>query len=65
MGRSRGLVLSHVISRVCDHARVAANRSAPFSDSQSIVTDTLDDYALPYEVQKKRIVKYGEEQVFS
>ncbi len=36
-----------------------------FSDSQSIVTDTLDDYALPYEVQKKRIVKYGEERVFT
>jgi hypothetical protein len=36
-----------------------------FSDSQSIVTDTLDDHALPYEVQKKRIVKYGEERVFT
>jgi HD domain len=36
-----------------------------FSDSQVIVTDTLDDYALPYEVQKKRIVKYGEERVFT
>ena len=36
-----------------------------FSDSQAIVTDTLDEYALPYEVQKKRIVKYGEERVFT
>jgi hypothetical protein len=36
-----------------------------FSDSQSTVTDTLDDYALPHEVQKKRIVKYGEERVFT
>ena len=36
-----------------------------FSDSQSIVTDTLEEYALPYEVQKKRIVKYGEERVFT
>ena len=25
-----------------------------FSDSQAIVTDTLDEYALPYEVEKKR-----------
>jgi predicted nucleotidyltransferase len=30
-----------------------------FSDSLAIVTDTLDEHALPYEVQKKRIVKYG------
>src|SRR4051795_12863624 len=36
-----------------------------FSDSQSIVTDTQDEYALPYEVEKKRIVKYGEERVFT
>jgi len=36
-----------------------------FSDSQAIVTGTLDDYALPYEVEKKRIVKYGEERVFT
>ncbi len=35
-----------------------------FSDSQAIITDTLDDYALPYEVEKKRIVKYGEERFF-
>ena len=36
-----------------------------FSDSQALVTDTLDEYALPYEVQKKRIVKHGEERVFT
>jgi HD domain len=36
-----------------------------FSDSQAIVTDTLDEYALPYEVERKRIVKYGEERVFT
>ncbi len=36
-----------------------------FADSQSLVTDTLDEYALPYEVQKKRIVKFGEERVFT
>src|SRR4051812_47896224 len=31
-----------------------------FSDSLSLVTDTLDGRGLPYEVQRKRIVKYGE-----
>ena len=36
-----------------------------FSDSQALVTDTLDEHALPYEVQKKRIVKHGEERVFT
>ncbi|AGA29065.1 HD domain-containing protein [Singulisphaera acidiphila] len=36
-----------------------------FADSQSIVTDTLDDLALPYEVERKRIVKYGEERLFT
>lgn len=36
-----------------------------FSDSQSIVTDCLDEYSLSYEVQHKRIVKYGEERVFT
>ena len=36
-----------------------------FSDSQAIVTDTLDDFALPYEVERKRVVKYGEERVFT
>jgi hypothetical protein len=36
-----------------------------FSDSQALVTDTLDEYALSYEVERKRIVKYGEERVFT
>lgn len=36
-----------------------------FSDSQSIVTDRLDEYSLSYEVEHKRVVKYGEERVFT
>ncbi len=36
-----------------------------FSDSQSIVTDCLDEYSLSYDVQHKRIVKFGEERVFT
>ncbi|MHC5537689.1 HD domain-containing protein [Singulisphaera rosea] len=36
-----------------------------FSDSLSIVTDVLDELALPYEVQRKRIVKHNEERVFT
>jgi hypothetical protein len=36
-----------------------------FSDSLSHVTATLDEHALPYEVQHKRIIKYGEERVFT
>ena len=36
-----------------------------FSDSQSIVTDCLDEYSLSYEVQHKRVVKYGEERVYT
>lgn len=36
-----------------------------FADSQAIVTDTLDELALPYEVERKRIVKFGEERVFT
>ncbi len=36
-----------------------------FCDGLSLVTDTLDELALPYEVQRKRIVKYGEERVFT
>ncbi len=36
-----------------------------FADGQSIVTDTLEEYGLAYEVQKKRIIKYGEERVFT
>jgi hypothetical protein len=36
-----------------------------FCDGLSLVTDTLDELALPYEVQRKRVVKYGEERVFT
>ncbi len=36
-----------------------------FCDGLSLVTDTLDELALPYEVQRKRIVKYGEERLFT
>src|SRR3954449_9119284 len=35
-----------------------------FSDSLSHVTATLDEHALVYEVERKRIVKFGEERVF-
>lgn len=36
-----------------------------FCDSLAIVTDTLDELGLPYEVQRKRIVKHNEERVFT
>ena len=36
-----------------------------FSDNLSLVTATLDEYALPHQVERKRIVKYGEERVFT
>lgn len=36
-----------------------------FCDSQAIVTDTLDELALQYDVEHKRIVKYGEERTFT
>ena len=36
-----------------------------FSDSQALVTDTLSEYALDYEVERKRIIKHGEERVFT
>src|SRR3954471_11078377 len=36
-----------------------------FSDSLSHVTATLDEHALTYDVQRKRIIKYGEERVFT
>lgn len=36
-----------------------------FSDSQAIVTDVLEEFGLAYEVERKRIVKYGEERVFT
>src|SRR3982750_3701566 len=35
-----------------------------FSDSLALVTDALDEYALVYDVEHKRIVKHGEERVF-
>jgi len=36
-----------------------------FSDSLSLVTDTLQEYSLDYEVERKRIVKHGEERLFT
>ena len=36
-----------------------------FADSQAIVTDTLDEYGLDYDVEHKRIVKHGEERSFT
>ncbi|MFO0956729.1 MAG: hypothetical protein U0800_04585 [Isosphaeraceae bacterium] len=36
-----------------------------FSDSQGLVTDTLSDYGLDFEVERKRIVKHGEERTFT
>src|SRR3954453_11513409 len=36
-----------------------------FGDSLSHVTATLDEHALTYDVQRKRIVKFGEERVFT
>lgn len=36
-----------------------------FSDSLAIVTDTLDELALPYDVERKRIVKFAEERIFT
>lgn len=36
-----------------------------FSDSLSAVTSILDELGVPYEVQHKRIVKFGEERLFT
>ncbi|MGC8642931.1 MAG: HD domain-containing protein [Isosphaeraceae bacterium] len=36
-----------------------------FCDSQAIVTDTLDELGLQYDVEHKRIVKYGDERTFT
>src|SRR4051794_31613723 len=36
-----------------------------FSDSLAHVTATLDEHGLVHDVQRKRIVKYGEERVFT
>lgn len=36
-----------------------------FANGQSLVTDALDEHGLAYEVEHKRIVKFGEERVFT
>jgi len=36
-----------------------------FSDSLAFATDTLDDLGFQYDVEHKRIVKYGEERTFT
>src|SRR5579871_3778285 len=36
-----------------------------FCDSLALVTNTLDELGLQYDVEHKRIVKYGEERVFT
>ncbi len=36
-----------------------------FSDSQAIVTDTLDELGLQYDVEHKRIIKHDEERSFT
>lgn len=36
-----------------------------FSDSVSIVSDTLEEFGLDFELERKKIVKYGEERVFT
>jgi hypothetical protein len=36
-----------------------------FSDSLALVTDTLNEHGLSYDVEHKRIVKYGEERTFT
>ena len=36
-----------------------------FSDSQSIVTDTLDEQSLTYDVQHKKVIKHNEERFFT
>src|SRR6202166_802733 len=36
-----------------------------FCDSLALVTDTLDELGLQYDVEHKRIVKYGEERTFT
>ena len=36
-----------------------------FCDSLALVTDTLDELDVPYDVERKRIVKHGEERVFT
>jgi predicted nucleotidyltransferase len=36
-----------------------------FTDHLSMLTAILDDYGLPYDIEKKRVVKFGEERVFT
>lgn len=36
-----------------------------FSDSLALVTDALDEVALPYDVEHKRVIKHGEERTFT
>ncbi len=36
-----------------------------FCDSLALVTNTLDELGLPYEVERKRIVKHSEERLFT
>ena len=36
-----------------------------FCDSLALVTDTLNDLALQYDVEHKRIIKYGDERTFT
>jgi predicted HD phosphohydrolase len=36
-----------------------------FCDSQALVTNTLDELGLQYDVEHKRIIKYGEERTFT
>src|SRR5205823_8003910 len=36
-----------------------------FGDSLALVTDALDEHALDFDVEHKRIVKHGEERVFT
>ncbi len=36
-----------------------------FSDNLGLVSATLDDHGLPHEVERKRVVKYGEERTFT
>ena len=36
-----------------------------FCDGQALVTDTLDELGLHYDVEHKRIIKYGEERTFT
>ncbi len=36
-----------------------------FTDSLALVTDTLDELAIEYDVEQKRVVKHDEERVFT